>query len=139
MKASLKKLVREQETAAAPEPPPEPLGRSYRIAATQSDTRQVSAHFSPEVAKTLKLIAVEQDKVCRRSWQRPSTCCSPATANQSGRKLSLDDGNAYGELLLDCRQQGRGVVVIPKLIDQYLWRLRPLWDSAGLNETTDGF
>jgi len=61
MKASLKQLARGQE----PQTPPEqaaPPSRTSRTAATRTDTRQVSAHFNPEAARTVKLIAVEQDK-----------------------------------------------------------------------------
>jgi hypothetical protein len=43
-------------TRSTPEP------RSYRIAQTRSDTRQVSGHFKPEISQTLRLIAVEQDR-----------------------------------------------------------------------------
>jgi hypothetical protein len=66
VKASLKSLVQEQ-----PEPPkasaatvsmPAEEGRGYRRAKTRADTRQVSGHFKPEVARTLRLIAVEQDR-----------------------------------------------------------------------------
>ncbi len=66
MKASLKSLV---GGAAAPEPvappTPDPEKResgNYRIAQTRTDTRQISGHFKPEVAQTLRLIAVEQDR-----------------------------------------------------------------------------
>lgn len=65
MKSSLKDLARR---AAAPEPvandaeQPAAEPRSYRTAQTRSDTRQVSGHFKPEVAQTLRLIAVEQDR-----------------------------------------------------------------------------
>jgi hypothetical protein len=61
MKASLKQLVREQEQ---PQPKQEASSapRRSRTAATRTDTRQVSAHFSADVARTVKLIAVEQDK-----------------------------------------------------------------------------
>jgi Antitoxin-like ribbon-helix-helix len=61
MKASLKQLVRDQEPQTPPEQPPETARKTYRTAATRADTRQVSAHFNPEVARTVKLIAVEQD------------------------------------------------------------------------------
>lgn len=67
MKSSLKDLARraaEPETVPpandAQRPAAEP--RSYRTAQTRSDTRQVSGHFKPEVAQTLRLIAVEQDR-----------------------------------------------------------------------------
>jgi Antitoxin-like ribbon-helix-helix len=66
MRSSLKDLARK---AATPEAVPandaaaEPTTtRSYRTAQTRSDTRQVSGHFKPDVAQTLRLIAVEQDK-----------------------------------------------------------------------------
>ena len=62
MKASLKQLVRDQEPHPQPEQPAETGKRPYRTAATRTDTRQVSAHFNPDVARTVKLIAVEQDK-----------------------------------------------------------------------------
>jgi hypothetical protein len=62
MKASLKQLVREQEPQTPPEQSAPPAPRTSRTAATRTDTRQVSAHFSPDVARTVKLIAVEQDK-----------------------------------------------------------------------------
>jgi len=41
---------------------PERRGPNYRTAQTRADTRQVSGHFKPEVAQTLRLIAVEQDR-----------------------------------------------------------------------------
>ena len=64
MKTSLKSLV---ATDAPPpqQPLPQPEARSatsYRTAQTRSDTRQIGGHFKPEVAQTLRLIAVEQDK-----------------------------------------------------------------------------
>jgi hypothetical protein len=68
MRSSLKDLARKAATpeatvpandAAAAEPT---TTRSYRTAQTRSDTRQVSGHFKPDVAQTLRLIAVEQDK-----------------------------------------------------------------------------
>jgi hypothetical protein len=67
VKSSLKDLARR---AAGPEasPPandaerPEPEPRGYRTAQTRNDTRQVSGHFKPDVAQTLRLIAVEQDR-----------------------------------------------------------------------------
>ena len=36
--------------------------RSYRTAQTRNDTRQVSGHYKPDVAQTLRLIAVEHDR-----------------------------------------------------------------------------
>lgn len=67
MKASLKDLAR-GSMPAAPAPIPaavmesETNGRNYRTAQTRTDTRQVSGHFKADVALTLKLIAVEQDR-----------------------------------------------------------------------------
>jgi hypothetical protein len=43
-------------------PSPAPTGPAHRTAQTRKDTRQVGGHFKPEVAKTLRLIAAEQDK-----------------------------------------------------------------------------
>jgi hypothetical protein len=62
MKASLKQLARGQEPQTPQVQTATPPSRTSRTAATRTDTRQVSAHFSPEVARTVKLIAVEQDK-----------------------------------------------------------------------------
>jgi len=67
MKASLKDLARGSSTpapapVAAAAMEPETNGRSYRTAQTRTDTRQVSGHFKADVALTLKLIAVEQDR-----------------------------------------------------------------------------
>jgi hypothetical protein len=67
MKSSLKDLARkatgpEHPTSPANDTAPEPVSKSYRTAQTRSDTRQVSGHFKPEVAQTLRLIAVEQDR-----------------------------------------------------------------------------
>jgi len=72
MKASLKSLVQREPGNPRPSPAVEPLlppetaaasqSRGYRQASTRIDTRQVSAHFKPEVAQTLKLIAAEQDR-----------------------------------------------------------------------------
>jgi hypothetical protein len=65
MRSSLKDLARK---AASPEQPAAndataaALPTSYRTAQTRSDTRQVSGHFKPDVAQTLRLIAVEQDR-----------------------------------------------------------------------------
>src|SRR5262245_9733441 len=65
MKASLKSLVG-GDAASEPIAPTTPaLGLSrpmYRTAQTRVDTRQVSGHFKSEVAQTLRLIAVEQDR-----------------------------------------------------------------------------
>ena len=61
MKASLKQLVREKEPQAPPEEPDTSAPQTKRTATTRTDTRQVSAHFNVEVARTVKLIAVEQD------------------------------------------------------------------------------
>ncbi len=61
-KTSLKSLVENAAptpASAIEQPGPEP---SYRTARTRSDTRQIGGHFAPEVAQTLRLIAVEQDK-----------------------------------------------------------------------------
>jgi hypothetical protein len=65
---SLKSLA--NNNAPAAEAAPAPLAavteavttRNYRTAQTRSDTRQVGGHFKPEVAQTLRLIAVEQDR-----------------------------------------------------------------------------
>ena len=67
MKSSLKDLARkatgpEQTLAPANDPAPEPALKNYRTAQTRNNTRQVSGHFKPEVAQTLRLIAVEQDR-----------------------------------------------------------------------------
>jgi hypothetical protein len=48
--------------AAEPAMMDEPSARTYRIAQTRTDTRQVSGHFKADVAQTLRLIAVEQDR-----------------------------------------------------------------------------
>jgi len=45
-----------------PAVPQDESPRGYRTAQTRSDTRQIGGHFKPEVAQTLRLIAVEQDK-----------------------------------------------------------------------------
>jgi hypothetical protein len=61
MRPSLKSLVGgAPEPAAAPQP--EQSEPTYRTAQTRANTRQVSGHFKPEVAQTLRLIAVEQDR-----------------------------------------------------------------------------
>lgn len=67
MKASLKDLARGSTPAAAAPVPaavvkPETSSPGYRTAQTRTDTRQVSGHFKANVALTLKLIAVEQDR-----------------------------------------------------------------------------
>ena len=65
MKASLKSLVQGEatpESVASPAAEPEKRGPTYRMAQTRANTRQVSGHFKPEVAQTLRLIAVEQDR-----------------------------------------------------------------------------
>jgi len=67
MKASLKELADRagaSELASATAPKAERSDGSvpYRTAQTRIETRQVSGHFKPEVAQTLRLIAVEQDK-----------------------------------------------------------------------------
>jgi hypothetical protein len=64
MKASLKSLVLPQLQTPEANPPPASIEqeRRYRKAQTRIDTRQVSAHFKPEVSQTLRLIAVEQDR-----------------------------------------------------------------------------
>jgi hypothetical protein len=51
--APLAAVTSKQEGIAKPD---------YRTAQTRSDTRQVGGHFKPEVAQTLRLIAVEQDR-----------------------------------------------------------------------------
>jgi hypothetical protein len=64
MKTSLKSLVA-TDTPSIQVPLPQPEAQSapsYRTAQTRSDTRQIGGHFKPEVAQTLRLIAVEQDK-----------------------------------------------------------------------------
>jgi hypothetical protein len=63
MKASLKNLV----SKGAPEPAAvRPTGSEPQTAAPQARTRQgtrtVSAHFKPEVAQALRLLAAEQDR-----------------------------------------------------------------------------
>jgi hypothetical protein len=67
MKASLKELAgragtSELASATAPKAEHRNGGASYKTAQTRIETRQVSGHFKPEVAQTLRLIAVEQDK-----------------------------------------------------------------------------
>jgi hypothetical protein len=65
MRPSLKSLVggvAAPEPAAPPASQPEQSEPTYRTAQTRANTRQVSGHFKPEVAQTLRLIAVEQDR-----------------------------------------------------------------------------
>jgi hypothetical protein len=64
MKTSLKSLVAADAPAPQPAAPPEKAqtAPSYRTAQTRAETRQIGGHFKPEVAQTLRLIAVEQDK-----------------------------------------------------------------------------
>jgi hypothetical protein len=65
MKTSLKSLVAADAPAPQPAaPPPEKAqtAPSYRTAQTRAETRQIGGHFKPEVAQTLRLVAVEQDK-----------------------------------------------------------------------------
>jgi hypothetical protein len=71
MKASLKSLAEggRKTTAVASgqtmEPPVALVSehpRSYRTAQTRTDTRQVSGHFKPDVAQTIRLIAAEQGR-----------------------------------------------------------------------------
>ena len=50
----------ESPTPATPAPlPAEP---SVRVAATRLGSRQVSGHFTPEVAQALRMLAAEQDR-----------------------------------------------------------------------------
>ena len=69
MKSSVKGLARKTGASVEPAAPaeetkekPERPEPSYRTAKTRHDTRQVSGHFKPEVGRTLRLIAVEQDR-----------------------------------------------------------------------------
>ena len=68
MKTSLKTLVAANAPGHAPQQPVPPSEKkaqtepSYRTAQTRTDTRQVGGHFKADVAQTLRLIAVEQDK-----------------------------------------------------------------------------
>lgn len=64
---SLKSLANNNAPAAEAAPAPlaavtEAVATRNRTAQTRSDTRQVGGHFKPEVAQTLRLIAVEQDR-----------------------------------------------------------------------------
>jgi hypothetical protein len=71
MKASLKSLAEGSgKSAVAAALAIEPTAthapirdqRSYRTAQTRVNTRQVSGHFKPDVAQTLRLIAAEQGR-----------------------------------------------------------------------------
>jgi hypothetical protein len=69
MKSSVKGLARKTGASIEPAAPeeetrqnPERPQPSYRMAQTRRDTRQVSGHFKAEVGRTLRLIAVEQDR-----------------------------------------------------------------------------
>ena len=68
MKPSLKELASRTEAVAAPvtqlptTPAPKQERQSYRTAQTRIETRQVSGHFKPDVAQTLRLIAAEQGR-----------------------------------------------------------------------------
>jgi hypothetical protein len=67
MKPSLKSIVANGEK---PQPTTtseivenrSPSPRSYRVAQTRMETRQVSGHYRPEVAQALRVIAAEQGK-----------------------------------------------------------------------------
>ena len=70
MKASLKSLAEGSskttnamdQTTEQPATPISAHPRSYRTAQTRAETRQVSGHFKPDVAQTLRLIAAEQGR-----------------------------------------------------------------------------
>jgi hypothetical protein len=69
MKASLKSLAEgSSKTTIATDQTAEQLApipahrRTYRTAQTRAETRQVSGHFKPDVAQTLRLIAAEQGR-----------------------------------------------------------------------------
>jgi antitoxin-like ribbon-helix-helix protein len=71
MKASLKSLAEGSSKSAVAaslttEPPAAPAldhgQRRYRTAQTRAETRQVSGHFKPDVAQTLRLIAAEEGR-----------------------------------------------------------------------------
>jgi len=68
MKPSLKELASRTEAVAAPvtqlptAAAPKQERQSYRTAQTRIETRQVSGHFKPDVAQTLRLIAAEQGR-----------------------------------------------------------------------------
>jgi hypothetical protein len=70
MKASLKSLaegsrkttVATDQTAEQPAAPILAQLHNYRTAQTRAETRQVSGHFKPDVAQTLRLIAAEQSR-----------------------------------------------------------------------------
>lgn len=64
MRPTLKSLV-----AAPVEPEPrepsektEPVRRSYRMARTRTNTRQIGGHFDAAVAQAFNVLAAEQDK-----------------------------------------------------------------------------
>src|SRR5690348_3511400 len=61
---SLKTLVATTEVPPAPvsAPAPVPAAPASRVARTRVNSRQVSAHFAPEVVQTLRLIAAEQNR-----------------------------------------------------------------------------
>jgi hypothetical protein len=63
---SLKALVATAKPEMAPAPAsipePAPAAPASRVARTRINSRQVSAHFAPEVVQTLRLIAAEQDR-----------------------------------------------------------------------------
>ena len=63
---SLKALVATSNPEVPPTPAstsePVPAGPTPRVARTRINSRQVSAHFAPEVVQTLRLIAAEQDR-----------------------------------------------------------------------------
>lgn len=64
MKRSLKTLVADTPASVREVPPPSPrLTRpAGGQAQTRKGTRQISAHFKPEVAQALRLLAAEQDR-----------------------------------------------------------------------------
>jgi hypothetical protein len=64
MRPTLKSLAEGKgTTAAGPAEAAAPVATPrYRTAQTRVETRQVSGHFKPEVAQTLRLIAAEQER-----------------------------------------------------------------------------
>lgn len=73
MRASLKSLVEGTSKSAVaagvttePVSAPDHPHRNYRTAQTRADTRQVSGHFKPDVAQTLRLIAAEEGQTFRK-------------------------------------------------------------------------